>query len=126
MCVALYDHVDDLKRTLPAEASCTFLHSRSIAKSLVGQRPPAKDTVITVISRWPDFLQWARTTLVAVGLDPQSLDTRDARAKGWDRGLTPAASSLRTASSPNNFPAPANRFSFALSQTNPSTSCAKC
>jgi DNA-binding transcriptional regulator YhcF (GntR family) len=88
MSVALYDHADDVKRALPAEASCVFLRSRSVPKSLAGRPRPPRDTVITVISRWPDFLQWARTTLVAVGIEPAALDLRDAKKKGWDRGLT--------------------------------------
>lgn len=87
MCVALYDHVNDVKSALPVEASCVFVRSRSVPKSLAGQPRPSRDTLITVISRWPDFLHWARTTLTAVGLDPAALDLRDARHQGWDRGL---------------------------------------
>jgi len=87
-CVALYDHVEEVRAALPAEVRCLMLRSRSIAKSLAGQSKPSPDTVITVVSRWPDFLHWARTTLIAVGLDPNVLDLRDAREDGWDRGLT--------------------------------------
>ena len=88
LCVALYDHAADVQRTLPAEAPCLLLHSRSIAKSLAGQSKPGSETIITVISRWNDFLHWARTTLVAVGIEPTAFDIRDAKQKGWDRGLT--------------------------------------
>ncbi len=88
-CVALYDHAEDLRSSLPPEVECLLLRSRSIARSLFGRPRPEADTLITVVSRWPDFLQWTRTTLVAVGLDPESLDIRDARKKGWDRGLSP-------------------------------------
>jgi DNA-binding transcriptional regulator YhcF (GntR family) len=88
MCVALYDHADDVKRALPVEASCVLLRSRSVPKSLAGRARPPRDMLITVISRWPDFLHWARATLVAVGIEPVALDLRDAQKKGWDRGLT--------------------------------------
>lgn len=87
MCVALYDHADEVRRALPWETSCLFLHSTSIPKRLAKERRP-RDMVITVISRWADFLQWARTTLIAVGIDAALLDIRDAREQGWDRGLT--------------------------------------
>jgi len=87
MCVALYDHANEIRQRLPAEVSCLMLHSRSIAKVLLGQKHPGKETIITVISRWPDFLHWARTTLVAVGIDTAALDIRDGRKKGWNRGL---------------------------------------
>jgi hypothetical protein len=41
-----------------------------------------------VISSWKQFLQWARTTLIAVGIDPNAIDLRDGKKKGWERGLT--------------------------------------
>ena len=87
-CVALYDHAGQVRSTLPPEVTCLFLHSRSIPKTLSRESRPDRDTLFTVISRWPDFLHWARTTLVAVGIDPKALDLRDAREKGWQRGLT--------------------------------------
>jgi GntR family transcriptional regulator len=87
-CVALYDHAQEVRRALPTEVGCLMLRSRSIAGSLASQSKPSPDTIITVVSRWADFLHWARTTLIAVGLDPNALDLRDAREEGWDRGLT--------------------------------------
>jgi DNA-binding transcriptional regulator YhcF (GntR family) len=88
MCVALYDHTEALQRMLPPETARLFLHSCSIPKRLSGERRPAPEDVITIVSRWPDFLRWARTTLVAVGIDPEALDLRDARTDRWRRGLT--------------------------------------
>ena len=41
-----------------------------------------------MVSRWPDFLHWARTVLTAVGMDDEVLDLRDARQEGWERGLS--------------------------------------
>src|SRR4030095_5390412 len=87
-CVALYDHAEEIRNVLPAEIPCLFLRSRSVAGRLAGESRPSRETLITIASRWSDFLSWARTTLVAVGIDPDSLDLRDARRKGWDRGLT--------------------------------------
>jgi DNA-binding transcriptional regulator YhcF (GntR family) len=81
LSVALYDHAPGVQNVL-------LLHSRSIAKSLDGRSRPSPDTLITVISSWAQFLQWARTTLVAVGVDPNAIDLRDAEKKGWERGLT--------------------------------------
>ena len=88
LCVALNDHEEDVRTCLPPESHCLFLRSRSIARSLSSEARPAPDTTITVISRWPNFLNWARTTLVAVGIDATALDLRDARERDWDRGLT--------------------------------------
>jgi GntR family transcriptional regulator len=47
--------------------------------------------MIGVASHWPDFLITAQTMLVAAGLDPDSLILRDARKRGWQRGLEQAA-----------------------------------
>jgi GntR family transcriptional regulator len=88
MCVALYDHAEQVRRTLPAEVPRLLLRSCSIPKRLAGERRPSSADIITVASRWPGFLHWARTTLAAVGLDASALDLRDARIKGWGRGLT--------------------------------------
>jgi len=87
-CVALYDHAEQIRALLSPEISCSFMHSRSIPKTLAGEAKPGPDTLFIVISRWPDFLRWARTTLVAVGIDPSALDLRDARHDKWQRGLT--------------------------------------
>jgi DNA-binding transcriptional regulator YhcF (GntR family) len=87
-CVALYDHSEEVRSTLPAKTPCLFLHSRSATQSMVGKPKPGPDTLITVASRWPDFLKWARILLVAVGIDATAIDLRDARQKGWKRGVT--------------------------------------
>src|SRR5205085_9448113 len=65
--------------------------ARSIPEALAGERPPAADALVSVVSRWPGFLEWARVFLVAAGVDAGSLDLRDARAPGWERGLRSSA-----------------------------------
>ena len=47
--------------------------------------------MIGVASHWPEFLPTAQTMLVAAGLDPDSLILRDARKRGWQRGLEQTA-----------------------------------
>jgi DNA-binding transcriptional regulator YhcF (GntR family) len=86
-CVALYDSAEEIRPVLLPEISCTFLHSQSVPKVLESQPEPDPDTLFTVISRWPDFLHWARTTLVSVGISTDAIEVRDAKKKGWDRGL---------------------------------------
>ncbi len=88
LAVALVDHAGDVLAKLPSEVPRVLLRSRSVTKSLAGEVRPNPDTLITIVSGWPLFLQWARTTLVAVGLDPNALELRDSRRKGWNRGLT--------------------------------------
>jgi GntR family transcriptional regulator len=85
--VALYSKAEDVRRALPAGASPILLHTRSIPDALKGERQPSKDALFTVVSRWPMFLEWAHVFLVAAGVDADSLDLRDARSEGWERGL---------------------------------------
>lgn len=87
LCVALYDHARSVRAVLPPEESCVFLRSNSVPKTLSRERKPPSEILICVISRWPDFLRWAKATLTAVGIDPAAIELRDGRAEGWDRGL---------------------------------------
>ena len=72
--------------------------SRSLlvfATAVTGDREAARDAVqdalVAVVSRWPEFLKWARTMLVAAGLDADALSFRDARERNWEKGLRSAA-----------------------------------
>lgn len=89
--VALYGQADVLRRALPAGATPMLLHTRSIPDSLAGEKPPPRDALVSIVSRWPRFLEWARVVLVAAGLEADSLDFRDAREGGWTRGLQRSA-----------------------------------
>ena len=87
LCVALYDHARSVRAMLPPEESCVFLRSNSVPKSISTERRPPADTLISVVSRWPDFLRWARATLTGVGIDPDLIELRDGQVEGWGDGL---------------------------------------
>ena len=89
--VALYDEAEKVRAALPSGADVLLLRSRSVAEAMTGQRRPAPDEIVTVVSVWPDFLRWARTMLVAVGINPDALVLRDAREPDWKRGLRASA-----------------------------------
>jgi DNA-binding transcriptional regulator YhcF (GntR family) len=86
-CFALYDSAEEIRPVLPPEISCTYLHSQSVPEVLESQPEPDPDTLFTIISRWPDFLHWSRTTLISVGISADTIELRDAKKKGWERGL---------------------------------------
>jgi hypothetical protein len=67
------------------------LHSASVVESMRGQTRPSPDALVAIVSRWPEFLRWARTMLIAAGLDPDALSFRDARERNWEKGLRSAA-----------------------------------
>jgi GntR family transcriptional regulator len=90
--VALYGQEGErIRAAMPPGASCLMLHSRSVPASMQGREPPAPDALVAVVSHWPEFLRWARTMLVAAGIDPAALSFRDAREDGWQRGLRSSA-----------------------------------
>jgi GntR family transcriptional regulator len=90
--VALYGKEGEaIRATLPPDSTCLLLHSRSVPASMQGREFPPPNTLVAVVSIWPEFLRWARTMLVAAGIDPEILDFRDAREPGWQRGLRSSA-----------------------------------
>ena len=89
--VALYSKAEEVRRVLPPDVTPILLHTRSIPDSLAGEKVPPRDALVSVVSRWPLFLEWARVFLVAAGVEADALDLRDAREPGWERGLRSSA-----------------------------------
>jgi DNA-binding transcriptional regulator YhcF (GntR family) len=85
--VALYTQGADVRAALPTGTTPILLHARSVPDSLSGQEKPPADALVSVVSRWPKFLEWSHVVLVAAGLDASALSLRDAGEDGWERGL---------------------------------------
>jgi DNA-binding transcriptional regulator YhcF (GntR family) len=102
--VAVYGQGAVVRAALPADAQCILLRLRSVTDTLRGHPRPAPDALIAVVSEWPDFLKWARTVLVAVNIDPLALDFRDARKRGWQRGLNASTFAITDALTARRMP----------------------
>jgi len=89
--IALYGQAEEVRRALPPGVTPLLLRARSVPESLKGEERPPPDAVVSVVSRWPKFLEWARVILVAAGLDADALNFRDAREEGWAAGLRSSA-----------------------------------
>jgi len=85
--VAMYGRADELKAVLPLDVSCFMLRSRSSAELDKLQMSVCSGPAVAVVSRWPDFLRWARAILLARGMEAAQLSFRDAREKHWQKGL---------------------------------------
>ena len=103
--VAMYGQAEGVRAALPPDASCLLLRLRSVPRSITGQERPSADSLVTVVSRWPDFLKWARTILVAAALDPDAMSFRDAREPGWQKGLKSSAMVITDALTATQLPA---------------------
>ncbi|HYR74767.1 MAG TPA: GntR family transcriptional regulator [Pyrinomonadaceae bacterium] len=89
--VSLYGQAEAARTALRSDADLITIRARSVPESLKGEKHPAPDALIAIVSRWPEFLRWSYMILVAAGLDPDALSFRDAREKGWQKGLRSTA-----------------------------------
>jgi GntR family transcriptional regulator len=88
--LVLYGHRESFDALIDPQTDLLVLHSASVVESMKGQTRPAADALVAIVSRWPEFLRWARTMLVAAGLEADALSFRDARERGWEKGLRSA------------------------------------
>ena len=115
LAVALYGQEGERTRAaLPPGTPCLLLQARSVQGSMQGQELPPPDALVAVVSRWPGFLRWARTMLVAAGIDPDAVSARDARTRGWQRGLPSAAFVITDALTAARLPAGCDARVFRL------------
>ncbi len=105
--LSLPSKTDSLRTTLAATSPANTgqparIHTlpiRSIPASLVQHLPQdlkqlREGLLIAIASRWPPFLHFAQTMLVATGLSPDSLILRDPTQPNWHQGLTLTAAVL--------------------------------
>ena len=85
--VALHAQAEIVTAALPLKMACLLMRTRSVPEALKGEKRPAEDELISVVSHWPLFLNYARSVLNAVHVDPDSLSFRDTRDSGWQKGL---------------------------------------
>jgi DNA-binding transcriptional regulator YhcF (GntR family) len=89
--IAMLRQAEVVRSSLPRDTYLITLRSRSVSESLQGEKPPPADALIAIVSCWPEFLRWSHMILVAAGIDPNALSFRDAREKGWEKGLRSTA-----------------------------------
>jgi GntR family transcriptional regulator len=89
--VALYSRAEDVRAKLPADVSCLWLHTRSVSDALPMSALSSPENLITVASRWADFLRWSRAIFLAAGGDPLALNFCDARDDDWRGRLAGSA-----------------------------------
>jgi|HubBroStandDraft_6_1064221.scaffolds.fasta_scaffold02510_3 DNA-binding transcriptional regulator YhcF (GntR family) len=91
IAAALPSKTKAIRQALPAGAELLTLNIRSVPSSLAEWLPAPTTALVAIASRWPDFLQLARTMLIAAGFHPDGLLFRDSGKPNWQRGLKNAA-----------------------------------
>jgi GntR family transcriptional regulator len=112
--IALPSKVESVRKALPAGTECIALHVRSVPTSLGEWMPAATDKLVGVASRWPGFLQSARTMLIAAGFDADALVLRDARESGWQDDLKSTAAVVCDSLTASELPKKIRAISFPL------------
>ena len=80
-----------VRAVLPAGVELITLQIRSARAWLDSWLPSLKGGLIGVASRWPDFVEIARTVLEAAGVEAERLVLRDVTRPRWVRGLDQTA-----------------------------------
>lgn len=88
---AMFDEKAKLGAVLPPDKTCVFLKTNSPAASMKGEARPTAADLIAVVSGWENFLTLAKTMLVAVQIEPESLIIRSTRETNWRKGLSAAS-----------------------------------
>jgi DNA-binding transcriptional regulator YhcF (GntR family) len=70
---------------------CVYLQGRSVSASMTGQVRPGADETVAVVSKWENFLTYARIMLLAADLDPGNLIVRSTIDEGWRNAISHAS-----------------------------------
>lgn len=92
IALALPSKAAAIRSRLPSGTELITLQVRSAATSLAERLPAPSDALVGVASAWPQFLETARTMLVAAGFAPDALLFRDTAIDGWQDGLNQTVS----------------------------------
>src|SRR5215510_12302758 len=63
--LVLYGHMNEFADRVKPDIDLLVLHSASVVERMRGQTRPSPDALVAIVSRWPEFLRWGRTMLVA-------------------------------------------------------------
>ena len=85
--MALPSKAAAVRNLLPTGTELITLQVRSAASSLAKNLPAPSDALVGIASAWPQFLETARTMLIAAGFSPDALLLRDTTTDGWQEGL---------------------------------------
>jgi DNA-binding transcriptional regulator YhcF (GntR family) len=114
VAVALPSKAKAVRQALPSAAELLTLQVRSVPSALAGWLPAPSSALVGVASRWDNFLQMARTFLIAAGFESDALIFRDAKKPGWQRGLEQAAAVICDSVTASDLPATTRVIRFQL------------
>lgn len=84
---AFPETAEKLGEILLSNSLIVSLKINSAQVGIQGQQRPNKSDLIGIVSGWEMFLRWAKTFLIAVGIEAESIITRNAHEKNFQKGL---------------------------------------
>lgn len=84
--LAMPEKADELSEKFSNNQVVPLKINSALAEIQGNQKPPANQ-LIGVVSGWEMFLRWAKTFLIAVGIEADCIIIRDAREKNFQNGL---------------------------------------
>jgi GntR family transcriptional regulator len=102
--VALFGQAEVVAAALPPKTACLHIHTRSVPDTLKDEKRPSESELITVVSHWPAFLDYAHSVLAAVNIDPDSLNFRSTSDKDWQMGLRASSFVITDAATAKKIP----------------------
>lgn len=114
IAIALPSKAAKARDMLPASVELITLQVTSVPAEMREWLPVPPTALVGLVSRWPEFLQIARTVLVAAGFDADSLVMRVRGEEGWTDGLDVAAAVVCDAATAQYLPEKARAVVFRL------------
>jgi len=114
IAVTLPSRASAVRQALPSGVELLTLQVRSVPSTLAGWLPAPSSALVGIASRWDNFLQMARTFLIAAGFESDALIFRDAKKPGWQRGLEQAAAVVCDSVTASDLPATTRVIPFPL------------
>ena len=91
MLTALPDEKPKIDPILQPGQKCIYLKGRSVSGAMTGQVRPAPNEIVAVVSKWENFLTFARIMLLAAKLDPGNLIIRSTADEDWRTAVNHAS-----------------------------------
>ncbi|MGA7930804.1 MAG: GntR family transcriptional regulator [Candidatus Sulfotelmatobacter sp.] len=114
IAVTLPSKARAVQRVLPLGVELLTLQVRSVPSTLAGWLPAPPSALVGIASRWDNFLQMARTFLIAAGFESDALIFRDAKKPRWQRGLEHAAAVICDSVTASDLPGTTRVIPFQL------------
>jgi GntR family transcriptional regulator len=105
LVVARPSRAPAVRKHVPKGVPFLTLRLRSVRGSLEKETRPAPNAIVSIVSRSPEFRQWARVMLIAVGLEPACLCEVDTALDGWQERARACTLAVADVVAARNLPA---------------------